>query len=171
MTKNIPFFPNLHIFVPLNDVRACALLVLKNNPYYMNFFTRMISNFKYKCPPPPAIHAELTSCFVQISDWKLGLLYLYLECIKMHFPKRRRKRKKKRNCTVTNITKLATKRRPFWHDKTLKCGINIICQRLGPVVMIALWLWYTQPVQKHYIWHFPIIWIMNNQLLFVNFIH
>ena len=26
-------------------------LVLKNNPNYVNFFTRMISNFKYKCLP------------------------------------------------------------------------------------------------------------------------
>ena len=27
-------------------------LVLKNNPNYVNFFTRMISNFRYKWPPP-----------------------------------------------------------------------------------------------------------------------
>ena len=27
-------------------------LVLKNDPNYVNFFTRMISTLKYKCPPP-----------------------------------------------------------------------------------------------------------------------
>ena len=43
-------FPILHVFPPLNDVHC---LVLKNNPNYVIFFTRMISNFKYKCPPPP----------------------------------------------------------------------------------------------------------------------
>ena len=62
-TKNPPgpkthlfFFPILPVFAPLNDVRAYRdCLVLKNNPNYVNFFTRMISNLKYKCPPPPGL--------------------------------------------------------------------------------------------------------------------
>ena len=53
MTKNTPFFPILHVFIPLNDVRRVHCLVLKNNSNYVKFLPRMISNFKYKCPPPP----------------------------------------------------------------------------------------------------------------------
>ena len=52
MSKNIPFFPILHVFAPLNDVRAYIAWSWKNNPNYVNFFTRMISNFKNKWPPP-----------------------------------------------------------------------------------------------------------------------
>ena len=52
-----PFFPISHVFAPLNDVRALPrrvhCLVLKNNPNHVIFFPRMISNFKYNCPPPP----------------------------------------------------------------------------------------------------------------------
>ena len=45
----------LHVFAPLNDLWTYVhYLVLKNNPNYMIFFfTRMISNFKYKWFPPP----------------------------------------------------------------------------------------------------------------------
>ena len=49
-----------HTFFSSNFGRFCTpkrcsrvhCLVLKNNPNYVIFFTRMISNFKYKCPPP-----------------------------------------------------------------------------------------------------------------------
>ena len=43
-------FPILLVYVPLNDVRAYIAWSL--NPNYVNLFTRMISNFKYKRPPP-----------------------------------------------------------------------------------------------------------------------
>ena len=48
----IHLFPILHVFAPLNDVHAYIAWSWKNNPNYMNFLMRMISNFKYKCPSP-----------------------------------------------------------------------------------------------------------------------
>ena len=45
--KAHPFF---HFFTPKRCTRVHCL-VLKNNPNYVNFFMRMISNFKNKCPP------------------------------------------------------------------------------------------------------------------------
>ena len=65
MSKNIPFIPILHVFAPLNDVRAYIAWSWKNNPNYVNFFTRMISNFKNKwppralCPPDPPVATPL----------------------------------------------------------------------------------------------------------------
>ena len=65
MSKNIPFFPILHVFAPLNDVRAYIAWSWKNNPNYVNFFTRMISNSKNKwppralCPPDPPVATPL----------------------------------------------------------------------------------------------------------------
>ena len=51
--KTHPFFPILHIFAPLNDVRMYIVWSLKTTLItWIFFFTRMISNFKYKCPPP-----------------------------------------------------------------------------------------------------------------------
>ena len=65
LTKNTPFFsPILHVFAPLNNVRVYIASVLKNNPNYVNFFTRMISNFKYKCPPPPRNNNCLTETWI-----------------------------------------------------------------------------------------------------------
>ena len=51
MTKNTPFFQFACFCTPKRCTRVHCL-VLKNNPNYVNFFTRMISNFKYKCPAP-----------------------------------------------------------------------------------------------------------------------
>ena len=48
--KTYPFFPILAVFAPLNDVRAYIAWSWKH-PNYMNFVTRMISNFKYKWTP------------------------------------------------------------------------------------------------------------------------
>ena len=48
--KSHTFFPILHVFAPLNDVRAYIAWSWKTNVITWNFFTRMISNFKYKCP-------------------------------------------------------------------------------------------------------------------------
>ena len=58
MTKNTPFFPILHVFCTPKQCTRLHCLVLKNNPNYVNFFMRMISNFKYKCPPPPGTPAD-----------------------------------------------------------------------------------------------------------------
>ena len=52
MTKNTPVFSNFVCFCIPKRCKHVHCLVLTNNPNYMNFFTRMISNFKYKCPPP-----------------------------------------------------------------------------------------------------------------------
>ena len=43
------------MFLHPSVMYACTLPGPKNNPNYVNIFTRMISNFKYKCPPqvPP----------------------------------------------------------------------------------------------------------------------
>ena len=49
------FFPILHVFAPLNDVRAYIAWSRKTTLITF-FFTRMISNFRYKWPPEPAIH-------------------------------------------------------------------------------------------------------------------
>ena len=56
MAKNTPFFPILHIFVPLNDVRVLCL-VLKNNPIYVNFWTSLIPPWHSSAPPRPLPHA------------------------------------------------------------------------------------------------------------------
>ena len=45
-----PFPPILHVFCTPKRCTRVHCLVLKNNPNYI--FSRMISNFKYKCPPP-----------------------------------------------------------------------------------------------------------------------
>ena len=55
--QNLSIWPKTYPFS--NFARFCTTkrctrvhcLVLKNNPNYVIFFTRMISNFKYKCPP------------------------------------------------------------------------------------------------------------------------
>ena len=49
--KTYLFFPILHGFAPLNDVRAYIAWSWKTTLITWFFFTRMISNFKYKCPP------------------------------------------------------------------------------------------------------------------------
>ena len=49
--KTQHFFPVLHVFAAPKWCTHVHCLVLKNNPNYVSFFTRMISNFKYKCPP------------------------------------------------------------------------------------------------------------------------
>ena len=48
MTKNTPFFSNFACFCTPEWCTRVHRLVLKNSPNYVNFFTRMISNFKYK---------------------------------------------------------------------------------------------------------------------------
>ena len=49
--KTHPCFPSLHVFALLNDVRAYIAWSWKTT--LITFFSRMISNFKYKCLPPP----------------------------------------------------------------------------------------------------------------------
>ena len=48
--KAHPFFPILHVLAPLNDVRAYIAWSWKTTLITWFFFTRMISNFKYKWP-------------------------------------------------------------------------------------------------------------------------
>ena len=50
--KHTFFLQILHFFSPLNDVRAYIAWSWKTTLIMWFFFTRMISNFKYKCPPP-----------------------------------------------------------------------------------------------------------------------
>ena len=45
------FFPILHIFAPLKDVRVYIAYSWKTTLITWIFFTRMISNFKHKWPP------------------------------------------------------------------------------------------------------------------------
>ena len=59
--QNLSIWPKTYRFspqfCPFCTPKRCTrvhYLVLWNNPNYVNFFTRMISNFKYKCPPPGA---------------------------------------------------------------------------------------------------------------------
>ena len=62
--KHTPF----SIFARFCTPKRCKrvhCLVLKNNPNYVNFFTRMIPNFKYKCPPP-GISIQLA--YVELSN-------------------------------------------------------------------------------------------------------
>ena len=82
--QNLSIWPKTYLFS--NFARFCTpkrctrvhCLVLKNNPNYMIFLTRMISNFKYKCPPPPPGPAEHD--FTKVS-LHLGLQSLQLiEC-------------------------------------------------------------------------------------------
>ena len=51
MTKNTPFFSNFARFCIPKRCTRVHCLILKNNPNYVNFFTRMMSNFKYKWLP------------------------------------------------------------------------------------------------------------------------
>ena len=51
MTKNIPFFPILHIFAPLKQCTRVQCLVLKNNPNYVNFWTSLIPHLTFEWPP------------------------------------------------------------------------------------------------------------------------
>ena len=53
----------LHVFCTPKRCKRVHCLVLKNNPNYVNFFTRMISNFSYKCSPPPPVHHIPTTCW------------------------------------------------------------------------------------------------------------
>ena len=49
-------FSNFACFCTPKGCMRVQCLILKNNPNYVNFFTRMISNFKYKWfPPDPGI--------------------------------------------------------------------------------------------------------------------
>ena len=56
--QNLSMWPKHTLFsnfARFGTHKQCArvqCLVLKNNPNYVNFFTRMISNFKYKWTPP-----------------------------------------------------------------------------------------------------------------------
>ena len=73
MTKNTPFFPILHVFASLNDVRAYVhCLVLKNNPNYMNFFTRWYPTSIQVPPPPRALSnikkGRVALCWVKTHD-------------------------------------------------------------------------------------------------------
>ena len=56
MTKNA-LFSDFARFCTPKWYMCIHCLVLKNNPNYMNFFSRMISNFKYNPPPPPGVFA------------------------------------------------------------------------------------------------------------------
>ena len=58
MTKNTLFFPILHIFAPLNDIRGTRVhcLVLKNNPNYVNFFYEDDIQLQIQVLPPPAFY-------------------------------------------------------------------------------------------------------------------
>ena len=49
--QNHTLFSNFARFCTPKRCTRVHCLVLKNNPNYVNFFTRMISNFKYKWPP------------------------------------------------------------------------------------------------------------------------
>ena len=62
-----PFFFNLACFWYPKRCTRVHRLVLKNDPNYVNFFTRMISTFKYKCPPPGCYFVELYSVETHLS--------------------------------------------------------------------------------------------------------
>ena len=49
--QNTPLFSNFARFCTPKRCTHIHCLVLKNNPNYVDFFTRMISNFKYKWLP------------------------------------------------------------------------------------------------------------------------
>ena len=63
MTKTHPLNSNFAWFSTPKWYSHIHCLVLKNNPNYVNFITRMISNFKYKCPPRDLFNKHQTfSC-------------------------------------------------------------------------------------------------------------
>ena len=72
--QNLSLWPKTHPFS--NFARFCTpkrctrvhCLVLKNNPNYVIFFTRTISNFKCKCPPPGLLH--LVDQWFVASKWE-----------------------------------------------------------------------------------------------------
>ena len=70
ITKNTPFFfPNFGCFCTLNDV--CAYFAWSWNTaiiMWFFFFTRIISNFKYKCPPPPGAQCVCHAGCLHISE-------------------------------------------------------------------------------------------------------
>ena len=60
MTKTHPF-SNFACFCTPKWCTRVQCLVLKNNPNYVNFFTRMISTFEYKWPPTEPLR-EMAVC-------------------------------------------------------------------------------------------------------------
>ena len=71
MTKNTPFFPILNVFAPLNDVCTYIAWSWKTSLITWIFFTRIISNFKCKCPPPGAWNAM---SYVELQQKVIDLL-------------------------------------------------------------------------------------------------
>ena len=86
MTKNIPFFP----FCTLKLCMRVHCPFLKNNPNYVNFFARMISNFVYcaSAPPPAFKFSSLNWMFYSLlarwpfagraSNWQSNKLGCYI---------------------------------------------------------------------------------------------
>ena len=79
--QNLSIWPKTHLFsnfarfwTPKRCTRVHCL-VLKNNPNYVNFFTRMISNFKYKSPPPRGVTLSVDENAVVLHWWKLFTNY------------------------------------------------------------------------------------------------
>ena len=61
-------------------------LLLTNNSNYVNFFTRMISNFKYKCPSPgPLLQVPLPG---SITNYKRSMIWFCFKPFEIPFHKK-----------------------------------------------------------------------------------
>ena len=79
MTKNTPFFPILHVFAPLNDVRAYSAWSWKNNPNYVNFWTSLIPPLTFEWPPGPCMHDSVLWAWLACPcHWWLLMLLMVL---------------------------------------------------------------------------------------------
>ena len=83
------FFPILHVFALLSDVRAYIAWSWKTT--LINFFSRMISNLKYKCPPQGhivglcnhgnSIGTEPTTFIFNYGWWYITFPYIFITLV------------------------------------------------------------------------------------------
>ena len=65
MTKNTPFFPILHVFAPLNDVREYIAWSLKTTLITWFFFYEDDIQLQIQVPPPRAVFASINQILLK----------------------------------------------------------------------------------------------------------
>ena len=84
MTKNIPFFPILHVFAPLNDVRAYIAWSWKTTLITREFFYADYIQLQIQVAPPPGSHSNMSHRSSQDQLTRAGLLLVESEKLDMH---------------------------------------------------------------------------------------
>ena len=79
--KTHPFFPILHVFAPLNAVRAYSACSWKNNPNYVNFWTSLIPPLTFEWPPRAGYLCRTNVNFGTLADGSLEINSLALNIV------------------------------------------------------------------------------------------